>query len=962
MKFKILVFLTTFIISNLALAYPAIYNPQNSYRNISDGTTVLTANGEDTLTFTSTDGSVAITASATLETVNFRLDPNGAAFNNFFLVDGSREVTGDSTFQQRLSLGATLSLTNILTTDATQNYVLGVIGDEVWLTPNAGSGGGAATASYISDIDGDTLVETEKNTDEDIVRITADSVEVVTLASESVTSNVTFSTTNVVLDSNEVNFDPSGGLGVSEIGHIMIWDGSKFINSNTLLPLAAYAGMSENQHVGDIVVDSGSVYYEIERTGGGDVDFFLTVGASNTGLARFRLDCTTGSGTGGKARVLLTEGTATNPQLNYIYVTELTPPTTFTGVGVAQLVASTTPPTGAFAWIGRVSIADDTFTTSDGAYTHQRYDDTVIRETRGAFSHHREKTRSLGATWLAGINPTLDIDVLATPDTGTIATTSGTVSQMHPQMFPSFADPSDFYVPNDFFTPYEKLNDIYDIDTDVTGATLRGRRYNLVLWGSVDGPTGDHKLFINVPTGSYGNNNDAINDRDNKSVYTVPTEFSQTAFLIARFAIRHLNSGGGQLQLLFQEDLRGVPVGTKAGGATGGGTEFSDDTFRVLDDGDITKELAFEVSGVTSGNTREITIPDYDGIMAVLNQPQTFTDDITIDGSVQLNGIPTESVTPSTVLYLDGGELKLGNNGGGGGSVTDTGTLAGVNGISIIGVGDELLQDATVSLTATIGQLTDVNIGTPSANDVMQYVGGEWTAQAPAATTTGTLGGVSPITILDGGDALLKDATVSVTSGDLVAGAGISVTDGVDKLLSSDATITLDATIGELSNVLIDVAGANEFLQYNGTNWVSVDATPGAVARQDFYHASAGSTLLTNTTGAGIRFNLSNFTFTSSACLTVTNTSTVSLWTATDDGYASFTITGYSSSSDHRYLLYKNGSVYRQGHQHPSNNRNNSFASGLIPVQTGDTFYIWTGFSLAAGSTIYVNVHGQKNN
>ena len=46
-----------------------------------------------------------------------------------------------------------------------------------------------------------------------------------------------------------------------------------------------------------------------------------------------------------------------------------------------------------------------------------------------------------------------------------------------------------------------------------------------------------------------------------------------------------------------------------------GGT-FVDSTFRISDDSDATKKLAFECSGITTSNTRTLTVPDGDGTIA----------------------------------------------------------------------------------------------------------------------------------------------------------------------------------------------------------------------------------------------------------------------------------------------------------------------------------------------------------
>lgn len=48
------------------------------------------------------------------------------------------------------------------------------------------------------------------------------------------------------------------------------------------------------------------------------------------------------------------------------------------------------------------------------------------------------------------------------------------------------------------------------------------------------------------------------------------------------------------------------------GSGGGGGSTFTDDVFRIQDNGDNTKELAFETSNISTGTTRTITVPDAD--------------------------------------------------------------------------------------------------------------------------------------------------------------------------------------------------------------------------------------------------------------------------------------------------------------------------------------------------------------
>lgn len=59
---------------------------------------------------------------------------------------------------------------------------------------------------------------------------------------------------------------------------------------------------------------------------------------------------------------------------------------------------------------------------------------------------------------------------------------------------------------------------------------------------------------------------------------------------------------------------------------------FQDSLFALADNADRTKKVQFQVSGVTTGNTRVLTVPDFDGTIATLAGTEAFTNK-TIDSA-----------------------------------------------------------------------------------------------------------------------------------------------------------------------------------------------------------------------------------------------------------------------------------------------------------------------------------------
>lgn len=106
------------------------------------------------------------------------------------------------------------------------------------------------------------------------------------------------------------------------------------------------------------------------------------------------------------------------------------------------------------------------------------------------------------------------------------------------------------------------------------------------------------------------------------------------------------------------------------------GSSFADNVFFITDDGDATKKIAFQASGITAGNTRTFTAPDASGTLAltsgvVFSLSFTSTDQtITSAGALTLahglGAVPKQIqlylVAQNTVLGYTAGDIVLLNN------------------------------------------------------------------------------------------------------------------------------------------------------------------------------------------------------------------------------------------------------------------------------------------------------------
>lgn len=91
-------------------------------------------------------------------------------------------------------------------------------------------------------------------------------------------------------------------------------------------------------------------------------------------------------------------------------------------------------------------------------------------------------------------------------------------------------------------------------------------------------------------------------------------------------------------QMTRRGDVKGVPIVTNRSGYVDPSfydlSALSDASFTLVDNSDATKKLQFQLSGITTGTTRTLTVPNASGTLALIDLAQTWTATQTLNGIV----------------------------------------------------------------------------------------------------------------------------------------------------------------------------------------------------------------------------------------------------------------------------------------------------------------------------------------
>jgi hypothetical protein len=265
--------------------------------------------------------------------------------------------------------------------------------------------------------------------------------------------------------------------------------------------------------------------------------------------------------------VILTAGSDTVPQVNFVYVP----------VSTKVLVTSTSDwPAEEHIKVALVSVRSAATTQSDGALRNQNWNDHVASSdtSMGHVKHISERLRQENAKWSSGAEGSVTINTVPTPNEVFMSTTAGKIYQLHRQGFPALdmEASDDIHIVNDSAAAYKTVTDLGGETLDALGNTLANASFSFVLWGIANRTDTQSHLMLNLPTGVYAKNqpDDAVSDPSNFSVYDIPAQFRGVGFLIARFTFV-LQAGGNDWSLHSTQNLRGFTPNVTAGGGAGGG-------------------------------------------------------------------------------------------------------------------------------------------------------------------------------------------------------------------------------------------------------------------------------------------------------------------------------------------------------------------------------------------------------
>ena len=253
---------------------------------------------------------------------------------------------------------------------------------------------------------------------------------------------------------------------------------------------------------------------------------------------------------------------------------------------------------------------------------------------------------------------------------------------------------------------------------------------------------------------------------ESKAIATVIFETSNSYSNAVKARIRSISSGVNYV------DWRTTYFnGTSVGGGGGSGTTvFSDSTFQIFNATDATKKIQLDASGIATGTTRTITMPD-----ANVNLGSFVTGSGTSGQVSYWNGTQAQTGDTALVYDITNDALKLGTG-------TPTITVDADHGYFLTKTTDSYLSNDIQNLSTGTSASSDMIINADNATDTTNYVdlGINGSAYNQAAYNIGAAG-----------DAYLYNVSGNLAVGTASVGKVVKIHTG------GTTTTNLRATIGD---------------------------------------------------------------------------------------------------------------------------------------------------------------------
>jgi hypothetical protein len=488
------------------------------------------------------------------------------------------------------------------------------------------------------------------------------------------------------------------------------------------------------------------------------------------------------------ATITLTPGSDAVPTSNFIYIPKSTKVLT---------VSTSDWPATEHIKVATVVLRSAATTQTDGALGNQNWNDHVqsTNNNQGHLSHITERLRQEHARWKSGIEATVTI-VNGSPDDVYVAVTSGVVYQLHKQSFPAIDMQAggDIHIVNNFANPYITTTNLNTQTLDSLGNSLNNSSFSFVFWGIANKAGETSHIMCNLPSGGYlfAFPDQALEDANNYTDYTIPDQQKGRAFLIARATFTYKN---GAWVLYDLKDLRGFTPNSSAGGGVGG---VGVTTFSALTDtpnSNIGEALKVpRVNALESG----LEYIDLDTLY-LRNTTDTLTGDLTITGglTVDTDTLVVDDVNNrvgiGTASPLDNLHIRNGATTGYTPSGVSTVTVEDINGGSIA-----LLSGSSGTSYLIFGDDTDNKgyLKYDHSNDAMT-LRANGTSNQLVLNSTGNVGIGTP----DPGAYKLNVNGDTNISGGLVVDTDLLVVDDVGSTVSVVGTFDVTGTISATSTI-----------------------------------------------------------------------------------------------------------------------------------------------------------------